>query len=468
MLWHRIRGLNRAYYSVLVIVVSGFYWLYLLILETLIKPSGGYTYERYVIYNLAAICALAVRALNSGSKSQELLRSDFYNNHRAALRDMSAAGAGILLVLVATKDLLMSRMFLFSFLPLLYVVLFLCHRFIPRILVRTFFSNGHMQKALLVGPIEKAERIENWYNQMIHLGMDASCFFHGIAGEDDAAYDLHPNGLTTLEKVVRRERITQVVLLELPARRESLSEIVAVCNRLGSRLLLVDNLPEIFNRRVSHFSLAGVDLVTVMEEPLEDPLNRLMKRAMDIVISVLVVGLVLPPLTLLVAIVQRHQSPGPVFFRQTRSGRANRPFRIIKFRTMSPTNYSPSKQATRNDERVYSFGRWLRKTSLDEIPQFINVLRGQMSVVGPRPHMIVHNRKFEDIMTSYRIRAFIKPGITGFAQVNGYRGEARTDSEILERVKLDIAYIENWSLWQDFGIVLKTIALMVLPHDTAY
>jgi undecaprenyl-phosphate glucose phosphotransferase len=176
----------------------------------------------------------------------------------------------------------------------------------------------------------------------------------------------------------------------------------------------------------------------------------------------------LPPLTLLVAIVQRRQSPGPIFFRQTRSARANKPFRIIKFRTMSATNYSPSKQATKNDERVYRFGRWLRKTSLDEIPQFLNVLWGEMSVVGPRPHMIVHNRKFEEIMASYRIRAFIKPGITGFAQVSGYRGEARTDSKILERVKLDIAYIENWSLWQDFIIVLKTAALTILPHETAY
>ena len=466
MLWHRIRGLNRTYYGILVIVVSGFYWSYLLILETLLK-DGGYSYDRYAIYNLAAVGALALRALKNGTTSQELLRSDFSSNHRAALRDVSAAAVGILLVLVATKDLLMSRLFLFSFLPLLYVVLFFCHRFLPSILHRTFFSNGRMQKALLVGPIEKAERIENWSNQMIHLGMEASCFFHGFGGDDEAPY-LHPNGLTTLEKIIRRECITQVVLLELPARRESLAQIVAVCNRLGSRLLLIDNLPEIFNRRVSHFNLSGLNLVTVMEEPLEDPLNRLMKRAVDIVVSALVVGLILPPLILLVAIAQRLQSPGPIFFQQTRSGRANKPFRIIKFRTMSATNYSPSKQATKNDERVYRFGRWLRKTSLDEIPQFLNVLSGEMSVVGPRPHMIVHNRKFQEIMASYRVRAFIKPGITGFAQVSGYRGEARSESEILERVKLDINYIENWSLWRDFVIILKTAALTILPHETAY
>jgi len=432
------------------------------------KPPQGLTYERYAIYYLAAICALAARALNSGRKSQQLLRSDFYSNHRAALGDVWVAGAAILLVLVATKDLRISRLFLFSFLPLLYVMLFFCHRFLPAILVKIFFSSDYLQKALIVGPIEKAERFENWYKQMSNLGLEASCFFQGFGGNGEASYSLNPLGLSNLERIVRRERISQVVLLELPAKLENLSEIVAVCNRVGSRLLLIDNLPEIFNRRVSHFNLFGLDLITVMEEPLEDPVNRLMKRAMDVAISGLVVSLVLPPLAVLVAIFQRCQSPGPLLFLQTRSGRSGKPFRIIKFRTMRAKNNSPARQATRNDERVYRFGRWLRKTSLDEIPQFVNVLRGEMSVVGPRPHMIVHNRRFEEIMASYRVRAFIKPGITGRAQVMGYRGEARTDSEILERVKLDIAYVENWSLWQDFVIVIKTFIEVVKPHRTAY
>jgi exopolysaccharide biosynthesis polyprenyl glycosylphosphotransferase len=467
MLWHRMRGLNRAYYSVLVVVVSGFYWLYLLVL-VFFQPTLRLTDERYITYYLAAICALAVRALNSGMKSQQLLRSDFSSNHSAALHDVLAAGATILLVLVATKDLRISRLFLFSWLPLLYIVLFFCHRFLPAMLVRLFFSNGHTQKALLVGPIEKAERIEKWYNQMSTLGLEASCFFQGFGGNGEPSYSLKPLGLTNLERIVSRERISQVVLLELPGKLENLSDIVAVCNRLGSRLLLIDNLPEIFNRRISHFNLGGLDLIAVMEEPLEDPVNRLMKRAMDIMISGLVVSLVLPPLALLVAVFQRCQSPGPLFFLQTRAGRSGKPFRIIKFRTMSARNTNLARQATKNDERVYHFGRWLRKTSLDEIPQFLNVLRGEMSVVGPRPHMIVHNRRFQEIMVSYRVRAFIKPGITGIAQVSGYRGEARTDSEILERVKRDIAYVENWSLWQDFVILFKTFMQIVKPHHTAY
>ena len=464
MLFHRIRGLNRAYYCTLALVVSGVYWLYLFFLASLLS---GYTFERYVTYNLAAILALGIRALNSGEKAPQLLRSDFQSNHRAAFYDMSFAGGAILLILVATKDVIISRLFLFTFLPLLYLVLFFSRRFLPKLLIKGFFTKGHQQKALLVGSREQAERMEKWSAQMLNLGLDATSFYHGLGSNGDSNV-LSSSGLTTLERIVRRERITQVVLLDLPEKRESLSGIAAVCDRLGSRLLMVDNLPAIFNRSVSHFSLSGLNLITVMEEPLEDPVNRLLKRSFDLLISSMVVLFILPPLAFMVAIIQRKQSPGPLFFRQTRSGRANKPFRIFKFRTMHPTNQSPSRQASKNDERVYALGRWLRRTSLDEFPQFINVLRGEMSVVGPRPHMIVHNRRFAEVMASYRIRAFVKPGITGLAQVSGFRGEARTNTEILKRVKLDIAYVESWSLWQDFGIVLKTARQVILPGETAY
>jgi undecaprenyl-phosphate glucose phosphotransferase len=287
-----------------VILVSGFYWLYLLVLEVILKPGGGLTYERYATYNLAAFCGLVLRAFNNGVKSQQLLRSDFYSNHRSALRDVSAAGAGIFLVLVATKDLRISRMFLFSFLPMLYVLLFLCHRFLPTILVRTIFTRSHRQKALLVGPVEKAERIGSWSNEMFNLGMDARRFYQGFRSNADTPHG--HNSITTLERIVRQEQITQVVLLEPLPMRERLSEIVAVCNRQGSRLMLVDTFPEIFNRRVSHFNVAGLDLITVMEEPLEDPFNRLLKRAFDLALSLLVVGLVMPPLAPVVACIQRR------------------------------------------------------------------------------------------------------------------------------------------------------------------
>jgi exopolysaccharide biosynthesis polyprenyl glycosylphosphotransferase len=468
MLWHRIRGVNHVYYCILAILLTGFFWLYLTFLERLLGPAGGYEYARYVTYNLAAISALAFAALNGSQKIQKLLRCDFLSNHQIAAYNFSCVAVGIFVVLVATRDRAISRVFLFTFLPLLYVLFFFCHRFIPRMLVRSLFSNGNLQKALLVGPLEKAEKIENWCAQMIDLGMEASCFFQGIGSHEAASPLSVSTDLTALERIVRRERIAQIILLELPPRREDLSGIVMTCNRLGSRLLLIDDLPELFSRSVSHWRLWGLDFITTMEEPLEDPMNRLVKRAMDLTISALVVGLVFPPLALLVAIFQKCQSPGPLFCRQTRSGMANKPFRILKFRTMHRSHRSLSRQASTNDDRIYPFARWLRRTSLDEVPQFINVLLGEMSVVGPRPHMIVHNRKFTEIMTSYQVRSFVKPGITGAAQVKGYRGEARTDAAILERVKLDLEYIETWSIWQDLAIILKTARQVLFPPRSAY
>ena len=174
--------------------------------------------------------------------------------------------------------------------------------------------------------------------------------------------------------------------------------------------------------------------------------------------SLPVVLFVLPPLCLVVKIFQAIQSPGPLFYRQTRAGLNNLPFRIFKFRTMrSDKGDDASKQATAGDPRIYPMGRILRKTSLDEIPQFLNVFFGHMSVVGPRPHMIIHNRRFSEVMEEYHVRTFAKPGITGLAQMSGYRGEAKNDQDVVERAKLDIKYIENWSLPLDFWIILNTL-----------
>jgi lipopolysaccharide/colanic/teichoic acid biosynthesis glycosyltransferase len=170
-----------------------------------------------------------------------------------------------------------------------------------------------------------------------------------------------------------------------------------------------------------------------------------------------------------VKIFQAIQSPGPLFYRQTRAGLAMRPFRIFKFRTMRvDKGDAASKQATAGDPRIYPMGRLLRKTSLDEMPQFLNVFLGHMSLVGPRPHMIIHNRRFSDIMEKYHVRTFAKPGITGLAQMSGFRGEAKDENDVIERAKLDIKYIENWSLPFDFWIIFQTMLQVVKPPKTAY
>jgi putative colanic acid biosysnthesis UDP-glucose lipid carrier transferase len=153
---------------------------------------------------------------------------------------------------------------------------------------------------------------------------------------------------------------------------------------------------------------------------------------------------------------------------QTRAGMQNRQFTILKFRTMHEGHGALARQASDGDARVYPLGKWFRKLSIDEVPQFWNVLKGDMSIVGPRPHLIEHNHQFARLMENYNVRTFVKPGITGLAQVRGYRGEARNDSDIQNRVACDIEYLENWNLSLECGIILRTFVQLLVPPRTAY
>jgi lipopolysaccharide/colanic/teichoic acid biosynthesis glycosyltransferase len=155
-------------------------------------------------------------------------------------------------------------------------------------------------------------------------------------------------------------------------------------------------------------------------------------------------------------------------YSQTRAGFQNKPFVIFKFRTMHCYHGDITRQATVNDERIFPAARWLRKLSIDELPQFLNVWRGEMSVVGPRPHLIEHNNQFAEVMASYHIRSFVKPGITGLAQIRGFRGEAKSKADIAERAKSDIEYLETWRLALDLKIIARTALEVIAPPRTAY
>jgi lipopolysaccharide/colanic/teichoic acid biosynthesis glycosyltransferase len=219
---------------------------------------------------------------------------------------------------------------------------------------------------------------------------------------------------------------------------------------------------------VTHFEDDGFRFIGLREEPLENPLNRCCKRLIDLAIALPVMTLVFPPLAVIVAIAQRLQSPGPLFHVQIRAGIQNRQFKILKFRTMRPDHEEVSRQASDGDERVYPIGKWFRKLSIDEVPQFWNVLLGDMSIVGPRPHLIEHNNQFSQLMANYHVRTFVKPGITGLAQVRGFRGEARNNADIQNRVACDIEYLENWNLSLECGIILRTFAHLISPPRSAY
>lgn len=196
--------------------------------------------------------------------------------------------------------------------------------------------------------------------------------------------------------------------------------------------------------------------------------NRIKKRIVDLLVSSLVIVFILSWLIPIVGLIIKFQSPGPIFFKQSRSGRNNRSFNCLKFRSMVVNNDSNSKQASKEDKRITSIGKFLRASSLDEFPQFINVFLGDMSIVGPRPHMLAHTEHYCKLIQHYMVRHYVKPGITGWAQVNGYRGETKEPSLMAKRVEYDLEYMNNWSVMLDFKIIAMTALNMTRGEKNAY
>ncbi len=215
-------------------------------------------------------------------------------------------------------------------------------------------------------------------------------------------------------------------------------------------------------------SFGNIPVISVRPEPLENMLNRFIKRLFDIVFSVFVILFLFSSLFPILAIIIKMQSKGPVFFTQLRSGRDNKPFMCYKFRSMKVNDDSDKRQATRDDDRITKIGAFMRRTSIDELPQFFNVIIGNMSVVGPRPHMISHTEQYAELIDSFMIRHFLKPGITGWAQVRGLRGETKTTNAMLKRVEADVWYLENWSFLLDLKIIFLTVWNSVRGDENAF
>jgi putative colanic acid biosynthesis UDP-glucose lipid carrier transferase len=219
------------------------------------------------------------------------------------------------------------------------------------------------------------------------------------------------------------------------------------------------------NFKTNYYELFPV--LTLQKTPLHDPTIQVIKRTFDIIFSLLIVVCVLSWLTPLLALLIKLESKGPVFFKQSRPGINEEEFSCYKFRSMKLNGLTET-EASKNDPRVTKIGRFIRKTSIDEIPQFFNVLIGEMSVVGPRPHLWSQNVAYGNKVKKYMVRHYVKPGVTGLAQVKGFRGEIETDDDMINRIKFDVFYIENWSFIMDVKIIIQTVVNIFKGDDKAY
>ena len=234
------------------------------------------------------------------------------------------------------------------------------------------------------------------------------------------------------------------------------------------RFKIVPEYHEYFKNTSYLQNLGNIPILTVRAEPLENIVNRIIKRAFDIVFSLMVIVFLFTWLFPIIAILIKLGSKGPVFFKQMRSGRDNHAFMCYKFRSMKKDNQAESVQATKGDARVTKLGAFMRKTSIDELPQFFNVLIGNMAIVGPRPHMLSHTEQYSQLIDQFMVRHFMKPGITGWAQINGLRGETKTTEAMLERVEADVWYLENWTFLLDLKIIAMTFWKSVSGDKYAY
>jgi putative colanic acid biosynthesis UDP-glucose lipid carrier transferase len=249
--------------------------------------------------------------------------------------------------------------------------------------------------------------------------------------------------------------------------RDVIRKISSYCDQKLVRFYYVPVSVETLGIDLKRELLDDMEIFTTYENPLMNPVNKVLKRAFDIVMSLIVLLIVLPFMPILWLII-KIQSPGPLFFKQLRTGLDGQEFYCYKFRSMHVNADADKVQATKDDPRKYPFGNFMRKANIDELPQFWNVLRGDMSIVGPRPHMLAHTEQYSQLIEKYMVRHFLKPGVTGWAQVTGFRGETKELWQMEGRVKRDIWYMEHWSIWLDIRIIWMTLKTVFVHDKHAY
>lgn len=470
MITTRARGLANLHAGALTLFTGVFFWVY----ANLIYHVPFVHLNRSVNLLPYFLCMIGGVALSSRDLSQLAARFHLLNwtdAARLAGRQTALMALLTFTMMFATQDRSISRLFLGSFLVWSWLGLTLLNLRLPGLLARMVFQRGNRLPTVFIGRVTDVQRLNDWIAHKEPLGIHPV----GLLSDNDPAADGGTvpwlGRMADLRRVLEERQVGQVVMLELPASDAEARTVIDLCQEYGCRLLLQNDLAERYTHPLVPITEEGRHFYTLQEEPLEDPLNRLIKRSFDLALALPVVVLVLPPLCALVWLVQRRQAPGPLFHVRERRGMQGRTFAMLKFRSMyqeDGNETTEAKQAQRDDGRVFPFGRFLRQHSLDEFPQFWNVLRGQMSIVGPRPYMPMLDEEFRQQTKTYRTRHLVKPGITGLAQSMGYRGEILETEMLLRRHRWDVHYITHWSLALDLQITARTLWQVFVPPKTAY
>ncbi|NGY37408.1 undecaprenyl-phosphate glucose phosphotransferase [Flavobacterium sp. XN-5] len=362
-----------------------------------------------------------------------------------------------------------SRLRLVYFYIFFFALLFVSRVVFMKLMKYIRAQGYNFKNVIIIGANDKGEIIRKFLAKDLTYGYRILGFFDDkvelfepisapVLGGFDAVKDYVANG--NVDEMYIALHIDNIKIIH---------ELTALCERYMVRIKFIPDFQQYTRSRKVQITFYGnTPVLMLRKEPLEGLPNLLLKKAFDLVFSFAVIVLIFPWLFPIIILLIKMDSPGPVFFRQRRSGRDNKDFWCVKFRTMRVNKLSDSVQATLGDSRVTKMGAFMRRTNIDELPQFFNVLWGTMSVIGPRPHMLMHTEQYSELINNYLVRHYAKPGISGWAQVNGFRGETKEVSEMKDRVDHDIWYIENWSLLLDIKIIYLTVFNVFKGEEKAY
>jgi putative colanic acid biosysnthesis UDP-glucose lipid carrier transferase len=347
-------------------------------------------------------------------------------------------------------------------------VLIISSRVLFKLIWKYFeFSAFNKRKVIIIGLTESGEALYQFFASHQTAGYDFKGFFDDKRPKIHLAKKVTVGKLAAIKHFCKRERIDEIYFTLPLTHKELLEDLLKFACDNFIYFRIAPDFVKVMARRCNVFLMNSIPVLTTRKEPLGVVFNAALKRTFDVVFSLTVICTVFPLIMPLIALCIRMDSPGPIIFKQLRPGKHNKLFDCYKFRTMRINNCTEV-QATKNDSRITKVGRFLRRTNLDELPQFFNVLLGNMSVVGPRPNMLSQLEQYSKTIQQYKIRHFITPGITGYAQVNGYRGETKEHNLMEKRVQYDVLYLENWSLSLDIKIIFLTIWNMLKGDRNAY
>ena len=328
-------------------------------------------------------------------------------------------------------------------------------------------SNRLLNKVIIIGYNNTAKKLANYFTEE-GLNIQLVGFTEESSNVTELSYFPILTEIKNTVAIAKKMDVHEIFSTIPPEQNQFIYTILHEAERECIRFKVVPDFTSLIKTPVVIDYIRDLPILSLRRDPLDNIGNQIKKRVLDLAVSFLVVIFILSWLIPLLGLLIMLESKGPVFFSQQRSGKNNKKFNCLKFRSMRINQEAESKQATKYDQRITRVGKFLRRTSLDEFPQFINVLKGEMSLVGPRPHMVKHTSDYSKIVDNFMIRQFLKPGITGWAQINGFRGQITDNQQLKSRITSDLWYLENWTIWLDIRILFLTVYKIVKGDENAF